>query len=284
MEEFIRYIFKNLPGVIALLGIVVTILYYLIELPNIEISNIIKSPIGKGSLTKIVISVIIIAVTVLVIDYAVGKEVKFDDIAVQLIIVAIIPFIVLVLFAILHNKEKNLLFSREDMYAFRKKKKARDKQLITKSELIQIFTYLMIILGCVILIKQYCLYIWDENDKTRFIVGVVVLFEIGLIFFASGYVLSWNNLRSLKKYIIKTDQFENGYVKALIITETESQLYIKCEKSYPIILNKSEVKAYISIDYLSDDEVNNLIEDRIGEDNYEGYYLAKEKSGVNDKY
>lgn len=295
MEDITEYISNNLPGVIALLGIILTVLYYAIEIPNIEISNIIKSPIGKGSFSKPVIVVAIISVVVLTIFYLDScDDMKYINLQVEeiqaiLICMLTITFIVLLICILVHHKVKKSLHSKNDVYAFTRRRKSGEK-LITRFDVIQIVIYLITILICSILIIGYCLYIYNKNIKEEFIVDILALSEIGIMFLTNGYILAINNLISLKKYIIITNQFENGYVEALIVTETESQLLIKCEKSYPIILNKSEVKAYICIDYLSDDEVNNLIEDRIGEDNsedklrYEGYYLAKEKSGVNNKY
>ena len=64
---------------------------------------------------------------------------------------------------------------------------------------------------------------------------------------------------SLKKYVINTDLFEDGYVVALIISETDNEILIKCDGTYPIVLLKSRINAFIDVSNFSDDKLKCLL-------------------------
>lgn len=285
-----NYVSSSLTGIIALLGIIITIFYYTLEFPNLEISNMIKSPVGKGSFSKVIIGLAIISSIILISTYYFDLS-KSNDLeqVIQMgpaaIISPIIAFIFLGIFTKLYYREKKILFSKEDVTAmFNQKLKNKIY------ECTQAFIYLINIVNIVVLIIIYCLYIYDENIQVRFISIMIIFFEVILMALASGFGLGFINLKSLKRYIIKTDEFEDGQVKALIITETDSELMIKCEKTYPIILSKSKISAYMCIDYLTDDQIENLIRDNTNRNDYnntsvyEGYYVGVEEIKTNSKY
>lgn len=288
MDNFINYIFSSLTGVIALLGIIMTIFYNILELPNIEISNIIKSPIGKGSFVKVLITVTMISSIILTPFYYFKNLEIFKPILQmgwETLMFLIVSIFMAIVFNTLHDKEKKKLFSKNDTSAM-KRQNQKTILSLTKYDVVQIGIYLFNILVLVRLLIKYCTFFYNEVVQIRIIAILIILLIIIMTTLASAYVLGFNNLKSLKKYIIKTDEFEEGQVLALIIAETDSELLIKCEKTYPIILSKSKVSAYMCIDNLTDDEIKYLTRDGVNKDDpeYSGYYLSKEDIKNNTKY
>jgi hypothetical protein len=96
---------------------------------------------------------------------------------------------------------------------------------------------------------------------------------------ASGMIYSCSELFNFKRYIIGCDRFQSGKVIAYIIAETEKELMIKCEDSYPIILKRDLVEGYIVVDEKcildEDGELNFPDEDKKV---YKGYMISGNKS------